>query len=84
LPSWEFWALVEAHQELEAQFLLDTLNMQSIASGNLKENDSKDLIKVYRQKAGLDKWKEMQRIETKRTKSWVSGLRAFMGGKNYG
>lgn len=75
MPSWEFWALVEAHQELEAQFLLDVLNMQSIASGNLKEKDSKDLMKAYSERAGLNKWKKEQRIEKT---SWVDGLKTFL------
>ncbi len=84
MPVWEFWAFVEARQELEAQYLLDTLNIQSIASGNLKEDASRDILRSYNERAGFNKWKKLKTVEKNDGVAWTQQLSQYLGGAKSG
>lgn len=79
LPCWEFWSFLESCQELEALQQLELINVHSLGSGMMSEENRKSSLQELSRKAGEHKWKRSQVKKQVSESNWMDDLMKVAG-----
>lgn len=79
LPCWEFWTFLESCQELEALQQLELVNVYSLGSGMMSEENRKSSLEELARKAGEHKWRRSQVKKQEPASNWLEDLMKVAG-----